>query len=276
MSNKISKRFAILGYPVEHSLSPDIHNRVFEELSLPYSYEKISITPGEFIQKISLLKLSDWNGFNVTVPFKSDIISVLDKIDPIADQIGAVNTIQIEKNGKWKGFNTDYLGFLRALPNEGTDIKSCLIIGAGGAARAVAFGIISTTQCTRLAIINRSQNRAELIVEDLKKHSAVSMQTYSFDDKITETFDLIVNATTKGLKGIADSYPIDPVPLAHAHTIVYDLIYKPTQFLKIAQSAGLKTINGWPMLVFQAEEAFKIWTGRNFSESVRKELLSKY
>jgi len=278
MIEPTNKKFAILGHPLDHSLSPKIHTRVFQALDLPYTYDKIEIDPVQFDQKIQDLKNKQLAGFNITVPFKSQIMSHLDKIDSVAKQIGAVNTVRQEPDGSWIGFNTDYIGFLRALPNGGRDIQSTLLIGAGGAARAVTFGILSALEIKDLAIINRSQERAEGLISDLRPNASFSANTHSFEDRVEGHFDLIVNATTLGLSDSAEIFPFNPTQWAHPKTVFYDLIYKdkPTSFLKLASKNKLKTINGWPMLVFQAEEAFRIWTDRSFPDTVRKELLNEY
>ncbi len=271
-------RYAILGYPLEHSVSPLLHNRAFKDYGMRAVYQKLPVSPQEFEREITKIKREDWQGFNVTIPYKERIISFLDWIDETARAIGAVNTIKC-KAGRWLGFNTDWLGFLRPLAEDLARIKRCLVLGAGGAARAVTFGLIVKGEMSSLIVANRSLGRAQQLINDLKAHTSIPLQAISLQKVASDKwppFDLIVNTTSVGMNDEQSRLICDPLPLAHAQTIVYDLVYKPpeTAFLRRARSAGLRALNGYPMLVYQADEAFKIWTGNAYKASTLQALLS--
>lgn len=269
-------RFAILGFPLGHSISPQIHTRAFQFLKLSAEYTKIEIQPSFFDERIALLKKENWRGFNVTVPFKERVLNFLDDVEPIACKIGAVNTIKVDEQGRWLGFNTDYLGFLKPLESDFRKIKSGLVIGAGGAARAVIYGLLTNTMITRVVIANRTIERAALLMDDLSEFLEADLSVFELKKigQLNETFDLIVNTSAVGMGKLKDEMPLDPIPFAHEKTIVYDLIYNPTRtkFLDRAEQGGLKTINGLPMLLEQAAVAFEIWTGMEFPTSVLDEL----
>jgi len=263
-----SHKYAIIGYPLAHSFSPQIHNQVFAEYKLSAKYTTLEIHPDSFEQHIRKLKNENWAGFNITVPFKEQILPFLDKIDPQAKKITAVNTIQVLPNGSWKGYNTDFMGFLKPLEEFKANLVDCLILGAGGAARAVAFGILSELPVKNITIVNRTVEKGKSLVNNLATKKNIQYDCTDFNKIPKHKFDLIVNTTTLGMGKLQNELPLDPQLYSHPDTIVYDLIYNPTKtlFLEAAKKAGFRTINGLPMLVYQAEAAFKIWTGKDFSE----------
>ncbi len=270
------KKFAIIGYPLEHSFSPKIHNAAFSELGISAVYEKFEIAPDQFKETIPKIKNGDWYGFNVTIPYKQSIIPFLDAVEPVTKKIGAVNTIRVRGDGSWLGFNTDYQGFLHPIAGNLKNFKKVIMIGAGGAARAVAFGLLSHCTPEELAILNRSLENARALAGHLSEFDKTKVTIQKTDDTGALHFkaDLIINTTSVGMGSRSGALIIDPVPFCKMKTIVYDLIYNPaeTRFLRRARQAGFKTINGLPMLLGQAAEAFKIWTGRNFPERVLKDL----
>ncbi len=276
--SEIKQKYAILGYPLAHSLSPGIHNAAFSDWKIKAFYERRPIPPADFSQTIQKLKKESWGGFNVTIPFKQRIIPFLDRIDPLAEKIGAVNTIKVDKLGRWVGFNTDYIGFLKPLEVHAKSIHSCLIIGSGGVARAVAFGILDTITPKSLTILNRTAAKAKNLIDSLRKYKAIHYKYGSLDYGSKQKYDLIVNATSVGMTGFENDVPIEIADKVSKSTIVYEIIYKPLQtpLLKKASSMGLITFNGWPMLIYQAEAAFKIWTGKPYSSELLYSLLNKF
>ena len=274
----ITQHFAILGFPLSHSISPKIHNLAFRDYGIKAVYGKIEIDPQNFASAVHRLKTEDWQGFNVTIPFKESILAYLDHIDPTAKAIGAVNTIKIEQ-GKWLGFNTDWKGFLRPIEAELPSLKRCLLIGAGGAARAVAFALIQTANVQTLVIANRTKIRAEKLIESLHQFKNLNYSAMNLKEiyKNKQPFDLIVNTTSVGFGKQKDQMPLNPQKFGSRQTIVYDLIYNPakTEFLQAAHSLGLRTMNGLSMLIYQAEEAFKIWTGKPFKPETVKGLFKE-
>lgn len=266
------KKYAILGYPLKHSFSPTIHNSAFTYLKMDAEYVKYEIDPARFDKSINQIKKENWDGFNITVPFKQEIIPHLDFIDPLAKRIGAVNTIQINEQGKWSGYNTDYLGFLKPLLDLDINPESCLILGAGGAARAVAFGLAEHFNVDKIVFVNRTAQKAVKLIQDLKKFydTTFSVETAEKQEQKNESFDLVVNTTSVGMGNLAGRFVLSPAMVTHKHTVVYDLIYNPqlTKFLELAKKENLVTINGMAMLIYQAALSFNIWTDLDFPESV--------
>jgi len=195
----------------------------------------------------------------------------LDEVEAVARRIGAVNTITVESDGKWIGYNTDYQGFLKPLRPFYPVIRSCLLAGAGGAARAVAFALCDLPAMKHLCLMNRTPQKGLTLKNDLQAYKALDYQTATPGEKtVLKQYDLLVNATPLGMGELTGRSPFDPTAYAHSKTIVYDLIYNPreTLFLEQAKAAGLTTINGWPMLLGQAEAAFRIWTGQKFTDDL--------
>ena len=272
-----SYKYGIIGFPLAQTLSPEIHNRAFKTINFPARYSKIEINPEDFDLKIKKLRTDKWDGFNVTVPYKTKIIKYLDEIDPIAEQIGAVNTVQQISDGRWKGYNTDYSGFLQPILKFKSEIKNCLVIGSGGAAKAVVFGLLNEFQVKNMVILNRTLSKAEQLVKGISSIKKNSIKVCDFETIIPSKYDLIVNTTIIGMGTHEQELILDPAEFSHKQTILYDLIYKTgqTPFLKAGTDMDLLTFNGWPMLVYQANDAFKIWTGENFSDELLSSFLKK-
>ncbi|WP_457565252.1 shikimate dehydrogenase [Caldithrix abyssi] len=272
------QRFAIIGHPLKHSFSPLIHNRAFADLNMDAHYEKIEIAPEEFEREVERLKNSDIVGFNITIPYKERIIPFVDQLSAEAVKIGALNTVK-KVGDQWHGFNTDWIGFLRPLEKFSSSIKRCLLLGAGGAARGVFFALLRLPELQHIVISNRTRRRAEELVNQFRPFGQKTIYVSGFEYllNMNERFDLIVNTTSVGMSGHNQTILLEPERVAHSKTVVYDLIYNPlkTILLKRAEERGLTTINGLPMLIYQAEEAFKIWTGRGFAEKTRTYLFDE-
>lgn len=269
--------YGIIGYPLSHSFSPEIHNTAFEFYALQAHYSKLEIPEDQFDLLIPRLKRENWQGFNVTIPYKERIIQFLEELDPLAEQIGAVNTIKVLSNRRWIGFNTDYLGFLRPIQNHLKKIKNCLLLGAGGAAQAVGFGLLEKSEIKMLTIVNRSEDRGQKLIGKLAAHKNITCHLHALKsiNTLNKTFDLIINTTSIGMG--ESKIPLNPVIYSHEGTIVYDLIYNPpkTEFLKLAEAAGLNIINGIPMLIGQASESFELWTGKQLPLELQSKLNEK-
>jgi len=268
MQNKI--KLAIIGFPLDHSRSPELHNYALNYHHIPGEYKKLSIKPGDFAQTINELKNKDYQGFNVTVPYKQKIIPFLDEIDPLAQRVNAVNTIRV-KEKRWIGYNTDVTGFIHPLSALNIKINRALVMGAGGAALAVCHALKDAYPDLGLIISNRSEERLRLLITHLARSGATQkidaiypLEAISREQPIV---DLIVNATSIGMGDMRNTSPLDFSELNHYPQIAYDLIYNPeqTQFLKSAKKYGVgHCINGWPILVHQADKSFQIWTGKTF------------
>ena len=263
------QRYAIIGFPLKHSFSPFIHNRAFNDLKINAQYEKIEILPEQFEQEMVRLKHANIAGFNVTIPFKERILPYVDYLSPDAGEIGAVNTVK-RVDGQWQGFNTDWIGFLKPLEAQANEIESCLMLGAGGAARGVLYALLQLTGLQTILIANRTPQRAKELMRGFTAVNKVNIEVIDLErlKTLQKQFDLIVNTTSVGMLGHEAGPLVDPLKIAHSQTLVYDLIYNPpnTPLLERAGQAGLKIINGLPMLIFQAEAACKIWTGYKYPE----------
>lgn len=251
-----TKVTGLFGYPVEHSLSPLMHNAAFEYLGLDYCYVTFSVSPEKLSDAVRGIRAFNLRGVNVTIPHKENVIPFLDKVSEEASFIGATNTI-LNSDGTLIGYNTDGRGFMASLaeaviPVEG---KTVLILGAGGACRAISYYL--SEKASKLIIFDIDKNRLERLVADLSaiRSNVISMKS---PDNLNN-IDMLINATPLGIK---DS---DPVPvntsLITDRITVCDLIYKDTTLLKAASAKGCKTLNGLGMLLHQGVLAFEIWTG---------------
>lgn len=262
MPKKSSIRiFGVLGFPVKHSLSPAMHNAAFSHLKIKASYKKFEVRPDDlriFLKSLSVKKIS---GLNVTIPHKENILRYLKGYKTsTADAIGAVNTVLVDKEGRLKGYNTDYLGFSRHLVELKLKPKKIAVIGAGGAAKAVCFSLAK-------------KGAREIFIYDIDKYKSISlMQRFqdgfpgckfiavdSVGGLLLGGKDLLVNASPVGMKP-QDPCLITPAMLPQG-IFVYDLIYNPaeTKLLQLAKQKGLRYANGLGMLLYQGAESFNLW-----------------
>lgn len=261
-----TKICALIGDPVEHTMSPAMHNAAFQQMGLDYLYITFRVSQEQLPQAVAGLKALNVAGFNVTIPHKVAVIPLLDSIDPLAEKIGAVNTV-VNNDGELRGYNTDAEGFLRALQEHGISPqgKNIVILGAGGAARAIAY--ILAEKGARLTILNRHQeldwaeNIAQLILVEL--HRDVKVFELGNIAAVLPGANLLVNATSVGMSPAADASPV-PAGLLDKVPAVFDIVYNPlkTKLLKQAAAAGAKTISGIDMLAWQGALAFEKWTGK--------------
>jgi shikimate dehydrogenase len=254
---------AIIGDPVEHSLSPVMHNAAFKELGLNLVYVAFTVTSTELKTAVLGAKSLGLRGLNVTMPHKNAVMSHLDEVDSTAKSIGAVNTV-LNNQGKLIGYNTDGSGAMIALQENGVypEEKKLVLLGAGGAAKAIAYQAAQDVE--ELVILNRTAEKAKKLAEALKSFGAkVKAGTLSFEVLKQElpTTDILVNATSAGMHPDVDISPV-PSDLLHSDLSVMDIIYNPleTKFLKDAKSAGAKVVSGIEMLLYQGAVAFEIWT----------------
>ncbi len=268
MTNIISGKTiicALIGDPVEHTMSPAMHNAAFEKLGLDYEYVAFNVKPDSLAQAVAGLRALNVVGFNVTVPHKVAIISLLDSLDPLAEKIGAVNTVVNDK-GKLKGFNTDAEGFLQALKEYGFKPKGkkVVVLGAGGASRAISYILAqngaSLTILNRQAELDWALDIARLIKNNFKKE-VKALELSHLTDVLPA--DLLVNATSVGMSPAPNISPIPALPRSKA-PLVFDIVYNPikTKLLQDAAVAGAQTISGVDMLAWQGALAFEKWTGK--------------
>lgn len=258
----MKKWYAVIGDPIAHSLSPVMHNTWFEEQQIDASYLPIHVKPDELEQAVASLKLLGAGGWNVTIPHKEKIIPFLDVLDDSARRMGAVNTVVRMEDGRLKGYNTDGLGFVRSLEEQiGANKRQLrvLIIGAGGAARGIAFALESTGYTT-ISICNRTVSKAEIICSELTQNAqALSLEQAS---TTLDDFDIIIQTTPAGLKNGDFELPFNCEKLKST-AIVADIVYNPlmTALLKEASTKGATVVTGIGMFIHQGALAYSYWTG---------------
>jgi shikimate dehydrogenase len=263
------QKFAVIGYPLTHSLSPQIHNFAFKKLKIDAIYEKIEIAQENFSESVNQLKKAGYSGLNITIPHKLNIRSFIDEVDSDAKTIGAVNTIVI-KESKWIGYNTDVHGFLAPIVHLKNIIRDCLVLGTGGAARAVIFTLAKYLEPRSITIVGRNRKKAVNLSEELGslfKLIHFGTSTFREAESIISRINLIVNSTPLGTFPNTDQTPLPNLGDLSKQSIVYDLVYNPlkTKLLKDAAKVGkdIFLINGMEMFLQQAAGAFKLWTGQD-------------
>ncbi|MFD2446137.1 shikimate dehydrogenase [Bacillus sp. CGMCC 1.16607] len=258
----MKKLFAVIGDPIAHSMSPQMHNHLFQYYSIDAHYQALLVKSEDLHDAVKGLKAIGISGFNVTIPHKSAIIPFLDEVDPLAHQIGAVNTV-VNKNGRLIGYNTDGLGFLAGLSSldPGFVEKKVLLIGAGGAARAIYY-TLAKSGVKKIDICNRTLRNAEQLIQ----HCPYQLDSKALSVKEAENhiqqYGIIIQTTSIGMTPNNESIPIE---LNHLQSgcLVSDIIYNPleTSLLKQARNLGAITQNGVDMFVHQGALAFEYWTG---------------
>ncbi|WP_419864330.1 shikimate dehydrogenase [Candidatus Poriferisodalis sp.] len=258
----------VIGDPVRHSLSPALHNAGFAHLGLDWTYVALEVPAGGGAAAVAAMRALGIDGLSVTMPLKAEVADACDELSPAAAMLGAVNCVR-RSGDRLIGENTDGVGFVNSLRSQaGVEPvgKHAVVLGAGGAARAVVVALVS--EGTSVTIVNRSIEPAMRAAE-LGKTAALaagvgsSMSVMVGAPGAVRDADLVVNATPLGMHG-SDPLPVEP-ELLHGGQLVVDLIYTPavTPILEIADEAGAQTLNGTGMLLFQAAEQFKMWTGRD-------------
>jgi shikimate dehydrogenase len=266
MINNDTRLLGLMGNPLEHSFSCFMHNRAYELEGLDYIYINMETEKKNIGEILSGIKHLKFDGFNVTIPYKIDIMDHLDEIDPLAEKIGSVNTVKIDE-GRFKGYNTDGEGFVISLAEEcGFDCKGkkVLILGSGGASRAVAMTIADKGP-EKIYLTNRTLQKAVDLSDEINyKFSEICFPVDGVNiDAVIGDCDLLINTTSVGMHPNIDACPLDPVFL-HQGLTVCDIIYNPekTMLLQEAEKLECKTMNGIGMLVNQGAKAFEIWTGK--------------
>lgn len=259
MINAQTQLYGVIGFPVKHSLSPVFQNALIRYAGLNAVYLAFEINPEELKKAFEGFKALKVKGINVTVPFKEEIIPLLDYVEDTAKEIGAVNTVKFE-NGKAYGYNTDWIGFLKSLKSLIPEVKekSILVLGAGGASRAVIYALVK--EGAKVFLWNRTKEKA------IKLAQKFPLEVVNSPEEVIDKVQVIVNTTSVGLK---DEDPeIFNYDLIKKDHVVVDIIYKETKLLKKAKEKGAKTLDGLPMLLWQGIEAFKIWNGCEVPYSV--------
>lgn len=257
----MKKWFAVMGDPIEHSKSPAMHNAWFEDMSIDATYIPLHVPSDQLESAVAGLKTLGASGWNVTIPHKTAIIPYLDELDELAQKMGAVNTVVRTKEGKLKGYNTDGIGFVRSL-EEAVGVsrkdKPVLLVGAGGAARGIAFAM-QQQGYHHLTIANRTVANAQAIIDEMDMGRAMSLQEA---EETLADFSIIVQMTSAGLATGNFSMPFSLDRLAKG-AIVADIVYNPlmTPFLQGAEEKGATIVTGLGMFVHQGAIAFEHWLG---------------
>ncbi len=277
-----TKVTGVFGYPVEHSLSPAMHNAAFAALHLKYIYVPFSVAPENLGAALRGLPALGIVGVNLTIPHKEAALPHCHTISDAARDIGAVNTIHVV-NGELRGDNTDGQGFYEPLREIGVAVagKNVVVLGAGGAARSVVFRL--AREGASVTLVNRTIERAAKLAADVERagYSPVAVLPPDSPKELTNAIaaaELLVHTTKVGMMPYPDAMPPIPLEAFHPDLFVYDLIYRPaeTQILRVARKRGCRTLNGLKMLAHQGAAAFEIWTGQRPPTDVMEEAISDF
>lgn len=254
----------VIGNPVGHSLSPLMHNYFAEALELDYIYVPCNVQDNEVGTAVDGIYALGFQGINVTVPHKQRVMEHLVELDDAARCIGAVNTL-VRTEGGYKGYNTDADGLYRAITGQGIDVRGqdCLMIGAGGAAKAVAYMLMSHGAAS-VVILNRTVEKAQTLAEELNRQfgrETIRAMRLSDWDKLEEASYLAIQTTSVGMYPKTDAAPVEDQEFYKKIHMAVDIIYTPakTRFMEYVEAAGGKAINGLDMLIYQGIIAFELW-----------------
>ncbi len=256
--------YGIFGWPVGHTKSPAMHNAAFAYCGMNAMYVPFSVPPEVLGKAVDGVRALGVRGVNVTVPHKVEVLQYLDDVEGAAAELRAVNVV-VNRGGRLTGCNTDVEGFRKSLEEAGVAVcgASAFVIGAGGAGRSV-LRALQLSGAAELFLCNRTRSKAESVAREISRFG-VSVGTVNFSDagadEIFRRCAIIINATSLGLRK-EDAPPVD-TELIHSGQTIVDLIYRPSEtgFLAVGAGKGARTVNGYGMLVFQALEAFRLWTG---------------
>ncbi len=276
----LTKVYGLFGDPVEHSLSPIMHNTAFQALGLDCVYLPFLVQSSDIAGAVQAIRALHLGGVNLTIPHKERVLPYLDEVEKEADLIGAVNTI-VNRDGRLCGYNTDAPGFLASLKTAGfhPSGKKAVILGAGGAARAVSFAL-AREGARKIYIFNRTVEKAEKLAAELKASYQLLTSPGDLSSDLAAALkdaELLVNATPVGMYPNHTSRPLLTREQLHQGLLVCDLIYNPmqTKLLDEAQAAGCRILNGVGMLVWQGALAFQLWTGKKAPAALMEEAVLK-
>ncbi|TFH41615.1 MAG: shikimate dehydrogenase [Chrysiogenales bacterium] len=262
VTNSNTELYSIFGRPVRHSMSPAMHNAAFRELGINAVY--LAFEPPSIGPAIEAMKALGIRGASVTIPYKMDALDYCEDIEPLAADIGSVNTL-LNLDGRIIGHNTDGYGAVRALEKGGISLEgtTCLVIGNGGSARAIAFTLL--TRGSSVVIAGRNRSRAESLVSDLRRISPDTRAVHlpDLDAAAMKNIDIVINTTPIGMAPEDNTIPLDPALITSCHT-VFDIVYTPriTRLLRESADRGAVIVHGIDMLFYQGALQFEIWTGK--------------
>ena len=276
---------ALIGNPVNHSLSPIMQNAAIKYLGLDLIYFSIPCDEKNFEIVIKSLSKINCKGINITIPFKQKVLSYCSKISPVAEQIKAVNTLKPNSRGEWYGINTDVEGLIHPLKNLNLLNKRAIILGSGGAARSAVQGLINL-KMSEIIVISRNQISRDSIINDFKTQHSIRCTSSKSPNTLNliNSADLIVNTTPVGM--INHTSANEDLPFGenfwtslNSKTVIYDLIYNPqeTRLLNFSRKKGCQTINGMKMLVAQGAKSLSYWTdGLKIPIEIMEEAIKKH
>lgn len=270
------KNFGVLGFPLKHTMSPPIHKMLFELSGISdYSYDILEISPYDLEKKSS--ELLEMEGFNVTIPYKIDIIKYLDELHPSAERYNSVNCV-LKKGNTHIGFNTDCDGFLHTVNSLGENILSGNVLqcGCGGVGRMAAIETVRSGGNLTLSLLPGFENTADPVKEYARSNDFKGKITIVHPEEISGDFDLLINASPVGMFPKTDFSPVTEEVITHVKN-VFDIVYNPeiTKLIGTAKNHGIKAVGGMSMLVWQAVYAHKYWYGGDFDESDIDNIISE-
>ena len=268
--------YGVIGSPIAHSMSPLIHNDAFLQNGMEAHYHAFHVEPEKLEMAVVGMRALGVGGFNVTIPYKEAIIPLLDSVEDAALQIGAVNTV-VNRNGKLIGYNTDGRGFVEAL-KEVVELKDkqVLIIGAGGAARAILY-TLALEEGLQIDICNRTVSKSEDLIQEFSLEKISRSITVEQATREIQRYDVVVQTTSVGMFPKINDTPL-PLSSIKQHAVFSDIIYNPfeTKLLREAKASGAITQNGIHMFAYQAALAFEIWTGKFLDTDRMKKLVKEH
>ena len=285
MINSKTSFLALIGNPVEHSLSPIMHNAAIKFLGLDLVYLAIPCKNEDFQMVINALKKINCMGLNITIPYKEKAFDICDKVSPIAKKIKAINTLKVNQNQELIGTNTDIEGFINPIKKLNLSGKKSIVLGSGGAARSAVQGLIDL-QLSEITVISRNKTNLKKFLNDFKNFKTVkgSLAHDNYNEDLINQVDLIINSTPIGMKNF--NIDFDELPFGkdfwsslNPKSIVYDLVYNPkfTKLLKFSEKKGCQVIDGSEMLVAQGAKSLSYWTGiKDIPTEIMKQAINKY
>ena len=266
-------RFAVVGHPVRHSLSPVLFEWLFARLGIDATYVALDVAPADLAATVEAMRAGEWAGLSVTLPHKEAVRGYLDREDERARAAGAVNTLVPEDSGKIAGYNTDLVGCFKALEVAGARVRGArvVVLGAGGAGRAAFFGALGAG-ASQVSIANRTPERAQALVDEAQQGTMVELTAEGLGPALVRA-DIVINTTKVGM-GAPEESPLPRGCVLPSGRTVLDMVYRPrdTRFLREARGAGCKGVDGLWMLVYQALEQLRLWTGHSVTDEVAREL----
>jgi len=255
----MEKHYAVIGHPIEHSLSPGMHKAGYEAIGVDAEYHRFNVEPNHLAEAVEGLCALGFSGWNVTIPHKEHILSLLNTLTPQARRAGAVNTVKIHE-GQRIGHNTDGEGFIRSVEGNlnGFKGKKAVLLGAGGASKGIALALVE--QGMKVHILNRTYEKAEALVQVIQREGGTATSGVFAPGDWLEDVDLLVQTTSAGLH--SETFPFS-VKGIYDRALVVDIIFNPseTAFLREAKKQGCRTLNGLGMLLYQGAYAWEFWFG---------------